>query len=722
MPHDIFISYSRRDLAAVKPIKEELESIGFSCWMDVLGVETGHESFPSVIAPAIEGCFAFLFFLSTDSLASPWTLKEIAHAEANEKRIVPIRFDDTSLKTGAIALELQGRDIIDWRKPEQKAKLLRDLRRWKDHGSGKVFAPVPLDFGEALAQHLDKRLSWQKFRCVAGLKFQNGNNLLTAHVVASSWGLFILGYEDLPTKIATKPDFQTLESHMRAFATIIAKRCHLNLQRIQHLFVLPDNMHGNPFDMIPEWVVSQTSAVDFLNGFLQEIPIIDWEKNHRKITKDLESFPMTHSGRESNILKHFKAGTLEEIEDGAALLAWADNPSEQLLDASETACKALWRLGNGRAAEGVRAWFRVMADRENVLAMDHYGWLLEGSEEQVFWFRKAAELGGAHAQNSLGYCLQKGNGVRQDHDEALKWFKASAAQGNRYGQASLAGVYAGPAFAGLPPNWDEAFRLYRLSAEQEWHVGQYHLGVCYENGMGTPKNLAEALRWYEKAARQGDEDAQKALERLGTCRTIDFGMEAFTLRRVPAKGTQPAFWMGETQVTQALWTAVMGNNPSQFKGDDFRPVEMVSWDDCQDFLKRLNALDEVRNSGLVFRLPTAEEWEHACRAGSSGKYCRLADGTEITDATIDRVAWFDGNSDGTTHPVGRKEPNAWGLYDMHGNVGEWTQTATDDGMRKERGGSYFLPADCCLSSGFSNEPPSLQMHNLGFRICASDGN
>ena len=138
MPHDIFISYSRRDLSTVQPIKEELEAQGFSCWMDLESVESGHESFPSVIAPAIEGCHAFLFFLSPDSLASPWTLKEIAHAEANGKRIVPIQFDDTSLTTGPVALELQGRDRIDWRIPEQKTKLFRDLQQWKTSTSSSV--------------------------------------------------------------------------------------------------------------------------------------------------------------------------------------------------------------------------------------------------------------------------------------------------------------------------------------------------------------------------------------------------------------------------------------------------------------------------------------------------------------------------------------------------------------------------------------------------------
>ena len=220
----------------------------------------------------------------------------------------------------------------------------------------------------------------------------------------------------------------------------------------------------------------------------------------------------------------------------------------------------------------------------------------------------------------------------------------------------------------------------------------------------------------------------------------------FNLRWIPANGSRPAFWMGETPVTQALWTAVMGSNPSQFKGDDHsigsaftrlissmmvvdsfsgmgagpdqRPVEEVSWYDCQEFLAKLNALDEVRRSGFVFRLPSSDEWEHACRAGSTGDYCRLADGTEIMKKSLGRVAWFDENSGGTTHPVGQKEPNAWGLYDMHGNVWEWTSTAFGE-ERVFRGGSWFNSARFCESSGRYRGSPSYRFTGLGFRLCAS---
>ncbi len=118
------------------------------------------------------------------------------------------------------------------------------------------------------------------------------------------------------------------------------------------------------------------------------------------------------------------------------------------------------------------------------------------------------------------------------------------------------------------------------------------------------------------------------------------------------------FEMGKFEVTQAQWEAVMGNNPSNFKGAD-RPVETVSWNDVQEFLKRLNA----RQDGYRYRLPTEAEWEYAARAGSR----------EDRYGELDSIGWYQGNSGGQTHPVGQKQPNAWGLYDMLGDVWEWCQ-------------------------------------------------
>ena len=172
--------------------------------------------------------------------------------------------------------------------------------------------------------------------------------------------------------------------------------------------------------------------------------------------------------------------------------------------------------------------------------------------------------------------------------------------------------------------------------------------------------------------------------------------------------------MHKYEVTQALWQFVMGDNPSRFKGDDL-PVECISWDDCQKFLEKLNEMPEVKKSGLIFRLPTQKEWEYACRAGSAGgyRYCKLADGTEITPYTLGEVAWVKYNSSEKTHPVGQKKPNAFGLYDMYGNVCEWTQTA--DG----RSGHVF-----CCGGGWTHDyvpsyRTSFRRSSLGFRLCAS---
>ncbi len=176
-------------------------------------------------------------------------------------------------------------------------------------------------------------------------------------------------------------------------------------------------------------------------------------------------------------------------------------------------------------------------------------------------------------------------------------------------------------------------------------------------------------------------------------------------------------------MTQALWFAVMGENPSEFKGAD-RPVENVSWDDCQQFLEKLNALPEVKASERTYRLPTADEWEFACRAGATGDYCKLADGTEITEKTLGEVAWFRDNSGckylpEEPHPVGQKKPNAFGLYDMCGNVREWTSSHDLFFVVDHRlicGGSCVSNAGSCEASRRDNAHFNCNTGYLGFRL------
>ena len=142
------------------------------------------------------------------------------------------------------------------------------------------------------------------------------------------------------------------------------------------------------------------------------------------------------------------------------------------------------------------------------------------------------------------------------------------------------------------------------------------------------------------------------------------------------------YYLGVTEVTQGQYEKVMGNNPSNFQfhqsykvpGDSSNhPVEMVSSDDAVEFCKRLSELPEEKKAGRVYRLPTEAEWEYACRAGSTSKYSFGDDEGQLGD-----YAWFSGNSNQKSNPVGQKKPNAWGLYDMHGNVFEWCADWYDD--------------------------------------------
>ena len=164
------------------------------------------------------------------------------------------------------------------------------------------------------------------------------------------------------------------------------------------------------------------------------------------------------------------------------------------------------------------------------------------------------------------------------------------------------------------------------------------------------------------------------------------------------------FYLGMYEVTQAEYERVMGDNPSHFKGPQY-PVETVSYYEAWGFCRRLTDLPEERAARRSYLLPEPAEWEYACRAGSSTTFYCGDDEVEL-----EKCAWFVENSGNRTHPVGHKRPNAWGLYDMHGNVYEWCITACSDPgdppINECRGGSWLSPAELCAPSLREGSPGS----------------
>ena len=291
------------------------------------------------------------------------------------------------------------------------------------------------------------------------------------------------------------------------------------------------------------------------------------------------------------------------------------------------------------------------------------------------------------------------------------------------------------------------------------------LGTMYAFGNGVAIDLDDALHWLRKAAKAGHPTAGLVLQDIGQAAnasgggsrsgaggrclstgdtktiTLPGGAEMEMIYCAPGSfmmgspedeedlfddETQhkvtltKGFWLGKYPVTQSQWKSVMRGNPSHFKGDD-NPVDSVSWDDCKKFIEKINS-----RSGRTARFPTEAEWEYACRAGEEGAYSGTGD--------LDDMGWYDGNSDGRTHPVGEKEPNAWGFHDMHGNVDEWcadwygsypTKAVTDPkgpssgAFRVLRGGNWGDDAGYCRSAFRSSDDPDIGYDYCGFRLCCS---
>ena len=211
-----------------------------------------------------------------------------------------------------------------------------------------------------------------------------------------------------------------------------------------------------------------------------------------------------------------------------------------------------------------------------------------------------------------------------------------------------------------------------------------------------------------------------------------FTMGATAEMKVPDDDEKPThqvtltndYYIGKYEVTQALWQAVTGNNPSNYKGDNL-PVENVSWNDCQEFISKLN-----RITGKTFRLPTEAEWEYAARGGKKSRGYQYSGSNNLAD-----VAWYEDNSGSKTHTIGSKQANELGIYDMTGNVWEWCQdwygkyssssqtnpTGANSGSnRVRRGGGWGGNAWICRSSYRYSYAPGFSNDSLGLRLVLSE--
>jgi len=231
--------------------------------------------------------------------------------------------------------------------------------------------------------------------------------------------------------------------------------------------------------------------------------------------------------------------------------------------------------------------------------------------------------------------------------------------------------------------------------------------------------------------------AAKQKERLATIKqstsNVQDSISNITIEMIPVKGgtftqgrevTLDDYHIGKYPVTQELWEAVMGNNPAHFKGNPKNPVEKVSWNDTQAFLKKLN-----QKTGKNYRLPTEAEWEFAARGGTASKGFTYAGSNDIGE-----VAWYSKNANNQTQAVGQKQANELGIYDMSGNVWEWCQDwygdypskaeknpqgAKSGSYRVLRGGSWNNSAEYCRVSYRNYDPPGNRYYNGGFRLAHS---
>ena len=716
MEYDVFISYSRSDIKHIDKFVDRLEELGFRVWIDRKGIESG-DSFKRVIVSAIEKSAVFVCFNSYSSVKSPWTTKELGVATACDKPIIPVKLDKAPYSKEDM-FDLINLDYIDYSDPITRESMM-------DRFVSVVISKCPERWEEIQAE-----------RAMAagetGVKNPISVGRILTCILLPPVGL-VYAYVASRNNRKKKAKKELLYT-LIGFAWVILAVVLLLVFR--------------PFTTAPSRMVAE-----------KEGDVWHFDVNG-------VSFNMKYVEGGT-----FMMGSSDNSGDNDEILHQVTLTSYYIMEVEVT--RALWyAVMEKKRIWGGKGQLAMEMDPEWKTA---YNFISRLNQLTNMKFRLPTEAEWEYAARggklSKGYSFAGSNNIYEvawykESDDKKTVHKVKGKNPNELGLYDMSGnlkelckdYYA--AYEEAPqtdpegPSTDE-------STEKIVRGGSYRSAakvcrVSYRSSIIEDEDayqlgLRLVLRDESDAANAAGKKKRDKNEALEESLTFKVGETSFDMKLVEGatfemggysdgddampihKVTLDSYYMGETEVTQALWEAVMGTTVADMEkmakaterkglkgeGPDY-PMYYLNWYDCQDFLTKLNAL-----TGQNFRLPTEAEWEFAARGARSKGYKYSGSNR------LDEVAWYKDNSKDKAHPVKQLQSNALGLYDMNGNVWEWCQdyyedyvethlynpTGPDEGdFRVSRGASWNSGEERHCVSARNNFRPEVRHVRYGFRF------
>ena len=698
--YDVFISYSRKDYmdeqtknvipgSEVSKIKDALTSAGISFWMDEKGIIPG-EDYAGKITRHIKACKIFVYISSEAANASEWTRKEIACALLYKKYLIPLRLDDSPFHDSVI-LRIADLDRIDYYlNPERGLeKLVRSVKSYLEEQAAE----------ERRKKEEEERRREQERRKAEALRLQQEQE----------------------------------EKRLRQEQEELIRNIRLENEVLN---------------------VNETKLMaDRKTLLLKAEKVRDAEKRAPLKQEIQESSPMARQHQEDRQALLRERDSLKETvqkgeEEGKAAALELKKRSEKITRLEQELKKA--KKEAEESVSGYQVPKKIHLTYIGVLlglALVAMYWIVRDERELVFHRNAERTLMSDWNQSNRNDSVKSTEKETDTPKAGILPIPHSAT-----GRISIKSEPAGAAVEidgkkyGVTPlmEIDLSAGQHQVKLQKE---GYLEIEQAFKVKGGEMSEITLSLNSFSNASVSAMIIHPQYNQNDSTLYTAEgiFIVNGVTFKMIRVEGgtfmmgspdndtadtyddekpqhsvTLSDYYIGETEVTQALWTAVMGSNPSGIKGNE-NPVERVSWNKCQEFLKELN-----RQTGSHFRLPTEAEWEYAARGGSKEPGTKYAG-----SSTALKVAWYNVNSDHRTHPVKRKHPNELGLYDMSGNVREWCQDFYGDysgesqtdpkgpnagSHRVYRGGSWNTTVGSCRVSYRNKDLPTYSSSNLGLRL------